>query len=889
MAEISGFHNSVNGDRRVKADFFARFLGSFIGNGIYPNPSTNLQVIANGDMTVTVKAGKAWVNGVFYENTADKVITLDVADGVLKRIDRIVVSDITLERDTYSKVKKGSFASSPVAPALQRDADAYDLGIADIYIGAGATSITQVNITDLRLNNTYCGIVHGLFDQVDGETLFIQFQAIFDDFMESLEGVLDENAAGNLLNLINDLVSKIGSITSLTTTEKSNLVGAINELVTSIADIESDLSVHTTALSNNAQDIESQAEELGNHKILKASASVLGHVKTDSVDETGNLLFPVPDDLARYKNSTNINDFDLINCIFKNDQIQLGSVYSGVDETVSCLTNSNYMSGYQYFGIVLDPSKTAKRIKGCVLFYSANTVPQYARLRNRTTGECGSWRTHLYHPSEQATPFYEFGANDIQYSSLADIIEIQFMAPHNNASYTHMYATALHNYFSNAVYYTDYSFSSNGGLGSPITPTQYPRVQITLVDSVIPVLEGSAIKNVEPKDLEKWGNVKWKQQVPANTNVRCDLIKEVTAMNKSVTYTSYSTGNAGIFSGLKIKPLKNLSGIKIQAMSGQSAVNKVAILDEDKNMLKEFTLFSGLTVLNSNVYTVLNYDFQANSIYYIVGTFMGTSWSASYATVTFPLANEYFSILGGLFNGTDQTTKCYCFMSVTPIESLSSNVDAPFDLSALDTTIYSKLSLRFLLSRSNLTDTPKLYETSITWRSGRQLYPNAYELIAKTKMSTSAASLSVSNIPTIYKYLKIIIRNVTCVANNSLDLLIRFNDDASSVDYGSNGYYGSGSSNYWSGSTAAGLQIGPMVATQFLQELGSFVELDIEQSNPLAWKRAHIDFLKGNSYQGEGIGVWKNLNDRIKKITLLLSNSSYLIGENLELEIYGGY
>lgn len=231
MAEISGFHNSVNGDRRVKADFFARFFGSLIGNGVFPNPSTGLQVIANGDMTVTVKAGKGWVNGVFYENTSDKIITLDVADGVLKRIDRIVVSDITLERDTRIKVKKGSFASAPAAPALQRDADAHELGLADIYIVNGAVSISQANITDLRLNSTYCGIVHGVVDQVDTTTLFNQYQAwyanttgeaevtlngylasyqdSFNTWFQTMRDILDTETATNLLGLINDNAADI--------------------------------------------------------------------------------------------------------------------------------------------------------------------------------------------------------------------------------------------------------------------------------------------------------------------------------------------------------------------------------------------------------------------------------------------------------------------------------------------------------------------------------------------------------------------------------------------------------------------------------------------------------------------------------------------------------
>ncbi|URN83481.1 hypothetical protein [Acetobacterium wieringae] len=229
MAEISGFHNSRNGDRRVKADFFARFFGSLIGNGVFPNPSTGCQVIANNDMTVTFKTGKAWINGVFYENTADMALSLDVADGVLKRIDRVVLQFSTIDRTIAAKVKKGTFASSPVAPSLQRDADAYELGIADIFIGNGVVSVSQSSITDLRLNSNYCGVVTALINQIDTTTLFNQYQAwylettnqaatdlstmisafqsSFNAWFADLQDILDENTAGNLLNMINDLIA----------------------------------------------------------------------------------------------------------------------------------------------------------------------------------------------------------------------------------------------------------------------------------------------------------------------------------------------------------------------------------------------------------------------------------------------------------------------------------------------------------------------------------------------------------------------------------------------------------------------------------------------------------------------------------------------------------
>jgi hypothetical protein len=229
MAEISGFHNSINGDRKYKADFFARYFGSLISNGVFPNPSTGLQVIANDDMTVTLRAGKGWINGYFYENTDDLIFSIEIADGVLKRIDRIVLQFNNLDRNIRAKVKKGTFASVPSAPDLQRDTDAHELGIADLTINNGAIEINQSAITDLRLNSDLCGIVQGLIDQVDTTTIFNQylswfnetktdaetdianikteFESDFNTWFATLQGVLSGDAAGNLLVKIENLIT----------------------------------------------------------------------------------------------------------------------------------------------------------------------------------------------------------------------------------------------------------------------------------------------------------------------------------------------------------------------------------------------------------------------------------------------------------------------------------------------------------------------------------------------------------------------------------------------------------------------------------------------------------------------------------------------------------
>lgn len=182
MAVRSGFFNDVNDDRVYDAGDFAEYFASFVGNGVFPNPSNGLQVYANNNMTTVVKVGKGWINGYFLTNDSDFILAHDRADGVLKRIDRIVLRKSVADRDIQIVLKKGTFATNPVAPAVVRDADFYELVLADVLINAGATQINQGHITDQRLNSSLCGIVHGVIGQVDTTTIFNQYQGWFNNY-----------------------------------------------------------------------------------------------------------------------------------------------------------------------------------------------------------------------------------------------------------------------------------------------------------------------------------------------------------------------------------------------------------------------------------------------------------------------------------------------------------------------------------------------------------------------------------------------------------------------------------------------------------------------------------------------------------------------------------
>lgn len=254
--EKSMFFNSREGDRRYKAEDWADYFSSFISNGVMPLPSSGLQVVSGENMTVQLREGKAWINGYFYNNTDYLNLTLDFADGVLNRIDRIVIRWDLTARSILTKVKKGVPSAQPVAPTLQRDADVFEIAVADVLVNKGATAITQGNITDQRLNGNLCGISAGIIQQIDTTEFNAQLQAWFKEYMdlskkefdnlvayfnslkiqsdveyrafveylnaykaqskeefdtwfESIKNILDENAAGNLLNLITALQDRV--------------------------------------------------------------------------------------------------------------------------------------------------------------------------------------------------------------------------------------------------------------------------------------------------------------------------------------------------------------------------------------------------------------------------------------------------------------------------------------------------------------------------------------------------------------------------------------------------------------------------------------------------------------------------------------------------------
>lgn len=230
MAYTSGFFDAIdqgggNYDRVYSAANFAHYFSLLIQNGVFPDPSTGMQVKASAspDMHVSVQPGSGWVNGYYItvEANAPEQLTVPTANPSLSRIDSVIMGLNYVDREVQLYIKSGAVSASPSAVSLQRDNDLYELELAQITMSAGMASITQASITDMRSNTNRCGIVKGTVDQIDTTDLFAQYNDAFQTWFAGIKAQLSDNVATNLQNQIDTLKTGKVNVSDKANTEQA--------------------------------------------------------------------------------------------------------------------------------------------------------------------------------------------------------------------------------------------------------------------------------------------------------------------------------------------------------------------------------------------------------------------------------------------------------------------------------------------------------------------------------------------------------------------------------------------------------------------------------------------------------------------------------------------
>lgn len=195
-------------DRAVSSETLRSLYAAMMTNGIILRDSTNLQVVENEGLKLKVKSGFCLMNGCMKKFDKDTSIELAAAEAT--RVDTIVarlnlnqeVRDITIE------VIQGT-GTEP--PALVREGDIYDLGLANVTVNVGAVTIAQADINDTRLDTERCGIISSI-SEFDTKTLYDQMNDSFYNWFESIKGKLGDDVAGGLQMQIDGLADDIDTL-----------------------------------------------------------------------------------------------------------------------------------------------------------------------------------------------------------------------------------------------------------------------------------------------------------------------------------------------------------------------------------------------------------------------------------------------------------------------------------------------------------------------------------------------------------------------------------------------------------------------------------------------------------------------------------------------------
>lgn len=212
MALIGGVFTSVyddsgNPDRAVDEEYWDEYHKSFLTNGVYPSPTDSFMVKSKSGMTLTVRPGACFVNGKYAYDKTEATVVIPAAGSSVRR-DRVVLRLDVAQRRFELAVKTGSAS----APALTRNSNIWELGLAVVFVPPGTTAIAQSSITDTRPNVDACGWVTAPLHEVSFAGLEAQCLSSFQEFMQLIQGKLGDDPATSLQRQVNDLTSQLEEI-----------------------------------------------------------------------------------------------------------------------------------------------------------------------------------------------------------------------------------------------------------------------------------------------------------------------------------------------------------------------------------------------------------------------------------------------------------------------------------------------------------------------------------------------------------------------------------------------------------------------------------------------------------------------------------------------------
>lgn len=236
--ERSGFFNSKideNGsyDRPYNANDYTDQLSTVIGDGVtrsaHNTDDTGVTVsdlkvgITEDGQNYTVNIGRAWIQGCWYHNMNVLTDSIHPANTSAPRIDTIVLRltyvyhDGTPERMIRLAYVEGDpdILGNPQPKAPTRiEGTTWELVLAEIYVGAGATTVSAENLTDKRPDRNVCGWTYSIVGADDYfKALDEAMYEHMDDIDEEWQGMKDSFSSVTLFKKYEDEIILENTVT----------------------------------------------------------------------------------------------------------------------------------------------------------------------------------------------------------------------------------------------------------------------------------------------------------------------------------------------------------------------------------------------------------------------------------------------------------------------------------------------------------------------------------------------------------------------------------------------------------------------------------------------------------------------------------------------------
>lgn len=251
--------------------------------------------------SVSVSSGLAWIrpgkfSGFVVANRSSSTISLLAPHAFHSRIDRIVIRYIVSEFKVVVDVKSGGAAANPVAKELQRDSDMFELGIADITVTPNTITLTPENVTDTRLNESLCGIMSDGVTKIPTQALvdawnawFVSAQnqgvedraaleAEFQEWFVKIQGILSEDALGELTLLANEALDQANAAMTQANTATTKADSALTQISALGFPTSTTFTVGTSTAGHGSKDVDYLCTGTNDQNIINQAIQALPSV-----------------------------------------------------------------------------------------------------------------------------------------------------------------------------------------------------------------------------------------------------------------------------------------------------------------------------------------------------------------------------------------------------------------------------------------------------------------------------------------------------------------------------------------------------------------------------------------------------------------------------------